>query len=869
MSTLQSVLLRCAQTWFVDHEPPARAGGLDSRVAKGLTALEAELLDRGYALTEPLRGALAAAGAEALADSGKGLLRAIDELLGADRTHMPLFRGFPHSVPEDTRALYVDRVFSLLLQQPRQPCVLCGTAGSVHPVSPCAHLVCRSCWDGAEYAGCPLCHRRIDRGDPFLRPTAMPSGAEPAAVRGPLRLLTLGTDRGAEAAAALAALLARRTPLSPQDRADLGVLLAHAAPGGLDWLPETIAVRETRALVLGGLLAMGAPVHDRLPGLLTTATDVLRLLCVWSGGEPDPRAAPRMRGLPRPLRRRLLSVLDALEVSALVEDLLRHPTGWKRAGEVLHPFEWHRRHPRAALAFAVLRETDVSRPGALGEGLRATAAGHPEAVVLDGGRIRARTWGARVEGALRTGDLAAAVALLRARPGELVRRLDQLMRRYGTEHLPAEPAEALAHGLPSVGPGPLLSALGQLRGRQLPGGRRVFFPRGQVARPWAVAEDRAPLPAAAVEEVCGLLSGEALRRLGGATRYDLAVLDAELRRLTVPFAERSTAASLVAVPRGSELPLPDGEVVRLFVHWLEPEGVRVDLDLSVAFFDAEWNFTGLCDYTELRYGRTAAVHSGDLTSAPAPDGATEYVDLDLAELAKGGARYAVPVVFSFNDIPFDRLPDAFAGFMALRGKGARDSAHRDASYDARAVRQRFDLAGRSRICVPMLIDLAEGHARWTDVHLASGAGFHNIWRHGERLGWLGRDLWRYFAAGGRVSLWELACWQAAARAGEAVVLNPLADAAPSDEVWIYRRADGESPAGFAARLCALDTPDGRRPRAAAATLAEGRHALLALVEGELRTDRTTGTVYRLFPGSVDGCTGLVRITAGELLADLA
>ncbi len=82
----------------------------------------------------------------------------------------------------------------------------------------------------------------------------------------------------------------------------------------------------------------------------------------------------------------------------------------------------------------------------------------------------------------------------------------------------------------------------------------------------------------------------------------------------------------------------------------------------------------------------AAVHSGDLTSAPAPDGATEYVDLDLAALTAAGVRFVVPTVLSFNDVPFERLPDAFAGFMALDGpEDARGAASRPAD-GAAAVR---------------------------------------------------------------------------------------------------------------------------------------------------------------------------------------
>ncbi|HEY8978632.1 MAG TPA: RING finger family 4 domain-containing protein, partial [Streptomyces sp.] len=168
MTELASVLLRRLRTVYVDHPGP-RPG--DPSTADGMTALEAELLDRGFAPNRELRETLAWLGPAGLAGAGRELIARIDEELGADRTHMPLFRNFPVSVPADTEALWVDRVFTLLLQWPQQPCVLCGTVTSVHPVSPCAHLVCRVCWDGEEYAGCPICHRRIDADDPFLNPS--------------------------------------------------------------------------------------------------------------------------------------------------------------------------------------------------------------------------------------------------------------------------------------------------------------------------------------------------------------------------------------------------------------------------------------------------------------------------------------------------------------------------------------------------------------------------------------------------------------------------------------------------------------------------------------------------------------------------
>ncbi|MFE2344258.1 RING finger family 4 domain-containing protein, partial [Streptomyces sp. NPDC059431] len=400
MPELSTVLLRRLHTVYVDQAGP-RPG--DASTAEGLMALEAELLDRGFALTSSLRSALAWLGPTGLAAAGGQLIGDIDILLGADRTHMPLFRTFPASVPDDTYALWVDRVFTLLLQWPDQPCVLCATLGGVHPVSPCAHLVCRGCWDGSDYAGCPICHGRIDPADPFMRPAPRPAGDVPAG-GGPLRLLNFAADRAADTVTALGKLLARRTPLSPQDTEEARVLLAHA-PADLGWIPESIPVRETKALVLGTLLRerrTRETVRALLPERLTTATDVLRLLAVWSGGEANLLAPPRMRSLPRPLRRELLAVLDSLDPALLVEDVLRHADPWKRAAEILHPFERYARHPRAALAFAVLRGTDTTGTE-LGAALLSTAAAHPHAVRVDGSRLRPAPGSRRAEEARRGG----------------------------------------------------------------------------------------------------------------------------------------------------------------------------------------------------------------------------------------------------------------------------------------------------------------------------------------------------------------------------------------------------------------------------------------------------------------------------------
>ncbi|MHC5906656.1 TerD family protein, partial [Streptomyces sp. S6] len=357
------------------------------------------------------------------------------------------------------------------------------------------------------------------------------------------------------------------------------------------------------------------------------------------------------------------------------------------------------------------------------------------------------------------------------------------------------------------------------------------------------------------------------RRLASAPRVELAVVDSALAGLAVPATERADVKALVSVPRGSTQRLPRGEVLRLFLHWTQPARTRVDLDLSVALFDEDWEYIGLCDYTRLVHGERWAVHSGDLTSAPAPDGATEYVDLDVAALGAHGVRYALPVVFSFGNVPFERLLNAFSGFMTL--PSASEEA-RDASYDPRTVRQRYDLVGNSRIHVPMLVDLRERTFLWVDLHLSGSEGFHSVRRHSRALGRAGRDLHRYFASG-RSTLWDLTVWHACARAPEVTVIRRAPVPGALDELWHYRRRDGEPAVGFAARVRALDAPDRQEPAldadAAASQLAAKKRVLLGLVHGGVAPEGASGEVYRLLPGPVDGA-GLTPLAAGDLVAAL-
>jgi hypothetical protein len=787
--TVAAVLLSRRSTVYLPESPHEPTATPHPVVAAGVTLLEADLLERGLLMSPALRDRFVTLDVDTMKAHGQALLADLDAALGADRPHVPLFRGFPRSVPHNTLALWVDRVVTLLFQHPDQPCVLCGKGGTVHAVSPCAHLVCDNCFDGSDYSACPICRQRIDLDDPFLRPAEPRRRGRALDLPARARVVFPGNDSTVDAYAEVAAMLARPNALAPQDADDLRVLLKVHSRTELGWLPETIPARETKAIVLDWL-ARDPATLSTVESRIETATDALRMLVVRSGGDPGLVEVPHFTSVPRPLRKTILAALDRLDPRNLVEDLRRRPRLWISAAERLHPFEYARAHPRAAAAFATLRQTPLA-DDRLAERLREIA---PDAgLSVDRQRLTYLTFAGRVERHLAAGEIGAAVRLLANRPGEFLRRLDHVLRTAGTDVGPV--LEALPGAAAHVAPAVLLSALGELRvrGERLP--RRVYFPKGGNARAHVVDDVRPPLPAEVVASVTATLTAEVLDRAARLPSVERAVIDRTIEGLIAPFTQRTAARALVTLPRGSALPVPDGQTLRLFVHWMEHSGTRVDLDLSGAFFNADWEHVGTCDYTSKRWERVA-VHSGDLTSAPEPLGASEFLDIDVDRMRESGARYVVLVVFSYNDVPFDEMVEAFAGLM-LR----TDAPDEGRIFEPRTVEQRFDLAGKARACVPFVLDAQTRTLRWLDVVKGVTGTFHAVHRHSDDLSRLGEALTDLYGSGARVGLGELARWHAAARAS-------TVDVRVGDgTVARYRRREGESVAAFADRL-ASDDADG-------------------------------------------------------------
>ncbi len=770
-----------------------------------LQALELELAALGYVPSGSLRERLRTVPTHALSEVLAWLLRELAAIRGSDQQHVPLFRRFPDGVPVNTFELWVDRVLVHFFQAPDTVCLHCDRSGTTHVLHPCLHVVCDHCFDGASYSACPICGAKVDPETPFLLP-AEPRQAGAEDVR--YEVLRLRGDVDEEAQALFRSLCLRTQALSPPDRAALVSILEECGERCVDWLPASIPLRENIAQIFGTLFDRcdAARLMDAAAHHMSTATDVLRFVAAYSGADPSlqpvdkltevsvdvaphwwveklvrafggrvpphrqtiwvPRKIRRfpVAKLRRPLRRALLELLERLPEERLCEDMLRHRSYWVWVGEFLHPHEYVRRYPKTARAFQLVRRKAPDGTSA----------------------PKFRTFHSRVEAAADARDPEAMATVLSERPGEFARRLDHVLRLAVADGSVDE-ILAIVEQLAPRFPTPLLmTLLAHFRTRMSKAPVRIYFPKGGTATGISEPDRRDLLPRVTVDALCGEFERVLLERFGRGASPGAWIVDERLADVTVPFNERTSSSSTVALTRGSRIDVPPGKLVRLFLHWCEPSGGhRTDLDLSVAFYDAEWTYKGVCSYYQLKFEDVAS-SSGDFTSAPAPLGATEFVDVRRAEARALGVRYAVMVVNAYSGLPFSQLDRAFAGLML------RDDDH-GLHFDPRTVELKFQLSGAHGVFLPFVLDLESERLHWLDTYSKGEFVFNNVETSNRAVVRLCPEAIAYYEHGCRATMLDLGLLHAASR-GRRVVLRGEGGCRSFD------RADDESPEAFLARL---------------------------------------------------------------------
>jgi stress response protein SCP2 len=244
---------------------------------------------------------------------------------------------------------------------------------------------------------------------------------------------------------------------------------------------------------------------------------------------------------------------------------------------------------------------------------------------------------------------------------------------------------------------------------------RIFFPKGDLAKVAAIEYNLPEIPQELCEAVVKICEGVLAGRFSRLSSLGKVFIDQRLKDYLVPFSQRSASRSLRTLVRGSKIAFPSvGETIRFFLWWKEGEvngkhTNRVDIDLSAVLYDAEWRYKEHISYTNLRSAKYQACHSGDITSAP--EGACEFIDIDIPSVLAYGGRYVVMSVNSFTKQKFSNLPERRAGWMM------RQRPNSGEVFEAKTVQDRVDVASETTICIPVILDLKERKVIWADLGL--------------------------------------------------------------------------------------------------------------------------------------------------------
>ena len=534
-----------------------------------------------------------------------------------------------------------------------------------------------------------------------------------------------------------------------------------------------------------------------------TATDVLRLATAMSGGDVSLKDDSKFRSFKRSERKFLLGLLEVIPNK--VEDMLRWRERWVRLGKPLHPGEFAKRYPTTFKAFTTLRNNE-----------------HVE------------TFRTHVEAAVRGSNALQAMTLLTQHPGEFARRLDHVLR-VASRHSMARIVSAFASVAPEVSTPVLLQTMTHFRYRT-DGGMRVAFPKGNVAKVTSIETVLPDLPKVICEQVCNAIELVLFDRFAQLPKLGKVYLDPALADCLVPFSQRSASKTLRTLVRGSKLSFGnDKDTIRFFIWWHDMVGGktskkeygyyggydsnRVDLDLSAVGYDENWKHVGHVAYYNLRGGYGSgydrdvyAVHSGDITSAP--NGASEFIDLNIPKAIKAGMRYIVMTVHGFTEQNFVDLPECFAGFML------RDKPQSGEVYDPRTIVDRADLTAGNRDAVPLIIDLVDRKVIWCDAAMSGSPryGYHNVASTRGTIELLGKA----FTSLKKPNLYELLSLHAAAR-GEAVEAEEEADVVFSVKAGTPFELD---------RIASEFMADAEKPK----KLHSGSEVLLVLRKRQRRSD---------------------------------
>lgn len=533
-----------------------------------------------------------------------------------------------------------------------------------------------------------------------------------------LKAIGLGTEDDVKAIGKN--LIASKTSLSQTDKEDLTAIAVEY--GIINLLPEEIPLKENVALVTKLILMYAPENSNTLSKYMKTATDVLRLAVALSNGDVSLAENTKFGNFKRAERRLILSLLENIPYTHIEEDMARYTEVWKRLGERLHPAEY-KEYTKVNAAFKKLRngEKMTSFNGLVAKmisEIRAIRNGTAESITKTMNQLPDSVSRAEVQKNCMSSALYLLLSFIKHRPGEFARKLDMIIRAV-PEELATNVVEAFAEVSDKVSVPVLLQVMAHFKSRSQEKECRIVFPKGVVSKATTLETKIEALSeeiCAKVVEVCHL---SLINHFKDREALGNVYVDPGLKKLLVPFSQRSASKALKTIVRGSRIVMEDCRVIRAFLHWKQNAKTgRCDIDLSAILYRDDWTYVNHISFTNLRDKGTGCCHSGDFVAA-GKGGASEFIDIDIAKAKAAGIRYVVFTAYSFSGQLYKDLPECFMGWMA------RKYPEYGEIFDPATVQNKFDLSADATKAIPVLFDLETMEFIWCDLSIKSGIRYGN------------------------------------------------------------------------------------------------------------------------------------------------
>ena len=553
----------------------------------------------------------------------------------------------------------------------------------------------------------------------------------------PTKLKTIGLATQEEFDSILTKLLSSADSISDEDKEIVEWFNENRSDVFDALMPATIPHKENMPLVA----AMRVKQGDDILSLVKTGTDVMRVYARLSDGDVSLSDKVKFKSMPKKVRRQLTLVLEKVLND---EDLARRPNEFVRMAHSLHVGDFSND------VWARVNKVRVNKR-----------------------RSEIKTFSGQVEAAIEKEQWIHASKLLKSRPGEFARRISELIDKSGeVDGILTDFAEVVDKVPTRV----LAQVWGYVNGRRSKSEKMFVMPKGTAQKAMVVRKPKGAWAASTVDAFEQVIRASLVRRFSKLDELGKVYVDPALMGCPLPTQMRSTSKSFKTMARGTRMPFGDKGTLRFFIYWKGQ-----DIDLSATFHGENFEVRDHVSYTQLRGRGVKAYHSGDITYAP--NGASEFIDIDIQSALDAGHRYVAMNVYVFSGPNFSDHEICYAGWMT------RDKPNSNEIYDPKTVIQKSDLTSESRIAMPAMFDLQTREVIWLDMTTRErhGYGFSSTWGStGRKVGWRGgnnveankattQDMVEFFATrNNKISLYELFEAHAVAR-GELVEDRDEAD----------------------------------------------------------------------------------------------